>query len=152
MEFCNYWFPGQYHSEMGDRPKKWRNKIIHKHESGTLSFFPARPFIWIIKESKHDNHLNSALVPDIIQCDLQTRRRWGGSLCGASRLNFLSHPSLAPLRRPRTRSVGFSSVPPLSKLNLSALVLKSVLHWLKNKQTIKVVQEVHEVVSPWVWV
>lgn len=45
---------------------------MHKHEFGTLSFFSARPFIWIIKESKHDNHLKFMFAPDIIQCHLQT--------------------------------------------------------------------------------
>ena len=116
--------------------KKWRNKIIHKHEFCTLSFFSARRFIWIIKESKHDNHLNSMFAPDIIQRDLQT---WEEAL-QVLRLNFLGHRSFL-LRQPQTESRGPGVFTNLLELNLSAPVLKPVFHWWKNKIKIKMVPE-----------
>lgn len=93
MEFCDYWFLDKYNSEMGDRQKKKgrrkRNKVIHKHVFGLLSAFSAGPFIRIIKDSKHDGHLNSRFALDIIQWDLQTRKKVGASL----EAQLHSHPS-----------------------------------------------------------
>lgn len=65
-------------------------------------------------------------------------------------MNFLSLLSFT-LRWSQTQTDGLSVPTALSKLDLSAFLLKAVFHWLGNNTNKNSFWQLHEIISPWVW-